>query len=88
MTSATYAAAAKWFLNRDRGGSRVSYSRKAILARWRGLCAYCDAPAEHLDHVTPLSRGGRDEPTNIVPACAACNLSKADHTLAEWAATF
>ena len=85
MTPAQYAAVANWFQTRDRGGSRVSYSRKEIFARWGHRCCYCDEPAEHLDHVQPVSRGGVDEPRNLVPACAACNLSKADHTLAEWA---
>ncbi|WP_420706311.1 HNH endonuclease [Streptomyces sp. NRRL S-475] len=59
-----------------------------MFARWGGLCCYCDRPAEHLDHVTPISKGGGDVLSNVVPACADCNLSKAALTLAEWAATF
>jgi 5-methylcytosine-specific restriction endonuclease McrA len=62
------------------------YRRSEVFARWRGLCAYCDAPAEHLDHIKPIARGGRDVLSNVIPACAACNLSKADQTLAQWAA--
>jgi len=65
-----------------------SYSRSEIFARWRSLCAYCDAPAEHLDHVVPISRGGADAAHNLLPACAPCNLSKSDKSLAQWAATF
>lgn len=64
------------------------YSRNEILVRWGGRCAYCDAIAEHLDHVMPLSRGGEDIESNILPACAECNLSKGAKTLAEWASTF
>jgi 5-methylcytosine-specific restriction endonuclease McrA len=64
----------------------VPYSRAEIFARWGHQCAYCDAPAEHLDHVTPISRGGRDVLRNVLPACANCNLAKTDLTLAEWAA--
>ena len=41
-------------------------------------CAYCGQPAEHLDHITPLSRGGIDHPSNWQPLCATCNLSKGD----------
>ncbi|MGW2633794.1 HNH endonuclease [Streptomyces chattanoogensis] len=63
------------------------YSRAEILARWAG-CAYCNGPAEELDHVLPLSRGGRDVAANIVAACRACNASKYTQTLAEWAASF
>lgn len=70
------------------GVEHVAYSRTDILKRWSHTCAYCGAPAEHLDHVEPLSKGGTDTEANIVPACAPCNLSKGAKTLAEWALTF
>jgi 5-methylcytosine-specific restriction endonuclease McrA len=70
--------------NRARRRRKAPYSRAEVFARWGGQCCYCDAPAEHLDHVVPLSRGGRDVLSNVVPACAACNLAKAALTLAEW----
>lgn len=50
-------------------------------------CAYCDEIIEGQpdpDHVIPLSRGGSNSITNIVPACRACNTDKSDHSLAEW----
>lgn len=47
-------------------------------------CAYCGAPSEHIDHVTPLARGGRHSIGNLVGACAACNLSKSKKLLVEW----
>ncbi|MFJ9671105.1 HNH endonuclease [Streptomyces sp. NPDC101221] len=59
-----------------------------VFPRWSGLCCYCDRPAEHLDHVTPISRGGADTLSNVVPACAPCNYAKGALTLAEWASTF
>jgi 5-methylcytosine-specific restriction endonuclease McrA len=71
---------------RTRRHRTAPYKRAEVFARWGGRCCYCDAPAEHLDHVTPLSRGGRDVLANVVPACADCNLSKAALTLAEWLA--
>jgi 5-methylcytosine-specific restriction endonuclease McrA len=67
---------------------RALYDRAEIFARWRSRCAYCDAPAEHLDHVVPISRGGADAAHNLLPACAPCNLSKSDKSLADWAMTF
>ena len=70
------------------GVAHEPYSRTAVFERWNYTCAYCDAPAEHLDHVTPLSKGGEDKESNMLPACAPCNLTKSDRTLAEWAATF
>jgi 5-methylcytosine-specific restriction endonuclease McrA len=73
---------------RIRGVRRESYSRTEIFAAYGGTCAYCGDPAQHLDHVVPISRGGADAAHNLLPACAPCNLSKSAKSLAEWAATF
>jgi len=70
------------------GTEHEEYSRTAIFRRWSYYCCYCDRFATHLDHVQPLSRGGADKESNMVPACADCNLSKGSKTLAEWAETF
>lgn len=51
-------------------------------------CSYCDVVmTEHPDpdHVTPISRGGRNDIGNIVPCCRSCNADKNDLTLDEWA---
>lgn len=48
------------------------------------FCVYCGKPAEHMDHVMPKSRGGSDDPSNLVPACSSCNWSKGAKTLEEW----
>lgn len=66
--------------------------------RWRDLvtlwiamgqaCAYClDAlplMALQAEHVVPLSRGGRNGLSNILPACNRCNAEKSDRTPREW----
>jgi 5-methylcytosine-specific restriction endonuclease McrA len=53
----------------------------------QGLCAYCQgtfAPDElTMDHIVPLSRGGRSTKGNVVPCCAACNATKKYRTPAE-----
>lgn len=49
-----------------------------------GLCVYCGAPAEHVDHIRPLARGGFEIESNLVAACSACNLSKGAKLLTEW----
>lgn len=61
------------------------YKRAEVFARWSFTCAYCDAPAEHLDHITPIAKGGTDVLRNVLPACADCNLSKSNKSLADWA---
>ncbi|MFE1763081.1 HNH endonuclease [Streptomyces angustmyceticus] len=78
-------AALYWSRRRVRA---APYKRAEVFTRWGGLCAYCDEPAEHLDHIKPIARGGRDVLSNVIPACATCNLSKSDQTLAQWARTF
>lgn len=59
-----------------------------IAAKFDGRCAYCHEKPERLDpdHVVPLSRGGYDSPSNLLPTCADCNSSKCAMTLDEWAA--
>jgi 5-methylcytosine-specific restriction endonuclease McrA len=59
-----------------------------ICMTFGGLCAYCHTRIigqPEPDHVLPLSRGGTNHLTNILPACKACNSSKRDLTLHEWA---
>ena len=53
----------------------------------QGLCSYCQgtfAPeALTMDHIVPLSRGGRSTKGNVVPCCAGCNATKKHWTPAE-----
>lgn len=39
-------------------------------------CSYCGAPSEHVDHIVPVTAGGRSHWSNLTAACAACNQSK------------
>lgn len=45
-----------------------------------GHCFWCDRSLEkyHVDHVTPLAKGGTNYPNNIVCSCPRCNLKKSD----------
>ena len=47
-------------------------------------CVYCGKASEHIDHVVPLSRGGRHSIGNLVPSCAKCNMAKSNKFLVEW----
>lgn len=55
---------------------------KAILEYFGYVCAYCLRTPENgsltRDHIIALSRGGLDEPSNVVPACRSCNSKKRD----------
>lgn len=44
-------------------------------------CHYCGAPAEHIEHVWPRSRGGDDHPNNLVRSCQPCNSRKGTRSL-------
>ena len=56
----------------------------AHLDRLGRKCVYCGGLFEHLDHVKPLALGGEHSLANLVPACAACNLSKGTKLLGAW----
>lgn len=84
--------AARIYQSRRRAWKRATTSAlitradlEALVRRHQGLCAYCeDAPATDIDHVVPLSRGGRHAIGNLLPACGRCNRSKGAKTLMEW----
>ena len=69
-------------------------ARQLRRSRWwadriaRGICQYCEGrfPPEELtmDHVVPLTRGGRSSRGNLVPACKECNNRKKYLLPMEW----
>ena len=53
----------------------------AIIKSQKGKCCYCRlklTSAYHIDHIVPLSKGGRNDRRNIQIACGFCNGSKKD----------
>lgn len=50
--------------------------RTALFTAWGGKCAYCGDEPEHVDHIHPKAKGGRDELENYAPACRRCNRRK------------
>lgn len=60
-----------------------------LLNTYNHQCFYCHINVKrginlHLDHKTPLSRGGKHFITNLVPACQNCNLRKGTKTAEEF----
>ncbi|MGV9714290.1 HNH endonuclease [Gordonia sp. NPDC003424] len=63
------------------GKSMDSYASTAtILRRDQWICAYCNGPADTVDHIVPQSAGGPSTFGNQVAACKSCNGFKADRT--------
>ena len=61
--------------------------RRRIYEKTERRCFYCiGAWAEHLDHMHPKSRGGRDDDDNLIGACTSCNSQKRDRTVEEYRA--
>ena len=58
----------------------VRFTRKNIFFRDRNRCQYCGGRFRtrdlNLDHVVPLSRGGRSSWENVVCCCVRCNTTK------------
>ena len=58
---------------------RPAFTRFNLFLRDGFTCQYCGAGDDlTFDHVVPRSRGGRTRWDNVVAACAACNLKKAN----------
>lgn len=57
-----------------------------LLRAQNGKCAYCAEALEryHVDHKTPLARGGSNAPFNLALACPPCNLRKGTLTADEF----
>jgi 5-methylcytosine-specific restriction endonuclease McrA len=62
----------------------VRFSRTNVYLRDHGQCQYCGERISRnestLDHVIPVSKGGKTIWENCTTACAPCNSSKSDAT--------
>ena len=70
----------------DAHGSFTWSEFMRIARKFDYCCAYCGTKPDRLDpdHVVPLSRGGSNTPSNLLPTCMMCNSSKCAMTLSEW----
>jgi len=84
-------AQALWRASRSRRrareqGAAGKTTRAKLQARWDyfgGRCWICGGEADSIDHVIPLARGGSNWPSNLRPACLACNTRKGVQSLAK-----
>ncbi len=88
--------------NRDERRSFCGFKRtyssnlKEKLSSYGNKCFYCKCSFENgpsargrwlsWDHMNPISRGGRNELSNLVPCCLACNQRKHFSTAEEFLA--
>jgi 5-methylcytosine-specific restriction endonuclease McrA len=66
---------------------RVTLNRWSIFARDNFSCAYCGVVQTKkelsLDHIHPVSKGGKSSWENLITACQKCNQKKSDKTAEE-----
>lgn len=78
-----------WKIQRFTARTYTEEVRKALgsirhCAWCGGLGTYRKGPDDrswHIDHVLPVSKGGGNNPSNLVRSCATCNMSKGNK---EW----
>lgn len=71
-----------------------SIAREIRRSQWwkrrcaKGVCYYCNnqfPPKElTMDHIVPLSRGGKSVKNNLAPCCKTCNNKKKQLLPMEW----
>lgn len=61
--------------------------RFEVFKRDSFTCQYCGKSAPeivlHVDHITPVSKGGANDITNLITSCQDCNLGKKDRELSD-----
>ncbi|MDZ4245661.1 MAG: HNH endonuclease [Dehalococcoidia bacterium] len=63
------------------------FKRFDILARDGFKCRYCGHTAQEegiklcVEHIIPISRGGNNNPANLITACCDCNVRKRNKAL-------
>lgn len=65
---------------------RLSKNQRAMVYKmYDGHCAYCGNKISYeemqIDHIQPLALGGKDELSNMFPACRSCNKYKSTYTV-------
>lgn len=66
----------------------VPYARKLVLKRDGHKCVYCGSSSNlTIDHVVPISKGGKSSWENTVTSCWKCNNSKGETNVKDFMET-
>jgi 5-methylcytosine-specific restriction endonuclease McrA len=69
------------FASGERTWKAPPVNRREVLRRDHHSCQYCGSTRHlTLDHIIPLSKGGKHSWDNVVAACERCNQTKGDRT--------
>jgi 5-methylcytosine-specific restriction endonuclease McrA len=75
-------------MRRNAGGIHTEADIRRMWGEQRGKCKACGARLDvvgvHVDHITPLARGGHNGADNLQLLCPPCNLSKGAKDPSEW----
>lgn len=65
--------------------THVPFNKRNVIVRDEFRCAYCGANPKKLtvDHVVPISKGGKSTFENCVAACKECNAKKSNRLPSE-----
>lgn len=66
---------------RKKNARAIPFTEAALQAKmdyWNNRCWICGEPADTIDHVKPLAKGGWHALANLRPCCLKCNSGKRD----------
>lgn len=74
---------------RDAEGTHTEADVQYLLAAQKWKCAGCKDKVKprlfHVDHITPIAKGGRNDRVNLQILCPMCNLKKSSKDPIDWA---
>lgn len=76
----------RYALEKNAPGTHTPQDVQRIFEAQQGKCYYCKKTLTkyHVDHVIPITRGGSNDPSNLVVTCPTCNLRKNNKLPHEW----